>query len=662
MFSYIDFLSPPITLFHLEKRTHTSKIGGCLVTFLVTISIGYIAYLLYYLISHNRVTLIFFKKFEFEAGYYSFNSSSIFHFIQIFSPDNGGYFGKYDNRYIRAYITYVHSNFKDSDLELYDHWVFDTCRKDEDDKGLEPSLFENVVNFSNAVCIKHFYNSTEKKYYSLEEEGFLWPYLEHGTAQTDNIYLTTVVQKCTNDSIINKLFGSCPSQKEIDEYISQYFAIYLYFTDTQVDPTNYSNPVQKYLHTLITGIGTSQTYVESYIHFSPIKVKTKVGTLFSNSKEIDTFYFDFCRKGSANNNQKYFTLTKYYHLMQNNVQIYERRYNNVFDLLSEIGGVVQFLFYIFFWINFVYNKYIIAYDTNSLFFAVKDNDIRKIDIKNQDSNNNSLINNENSNNLNKITLLMNKNINNDFIGINSKKPIQKFISLQGISKQMKSDLKFNNYNTNSKLDQNDEALNIDIMKKKKRRRKSEIINLDNNKKAYYYLNSINLSRQLNNNGIWNKHKNMPSDQNCSKLKLKDGNNFGFKNDDISLRNFDADPRTKNKGKMTKTINYGINEADYYNKIWLSKNSIARIDHKTIILRKISNKERIKSVKNLSFFLFLKSFCFDRKGSIDFVIKFRKHLLSEEHLFKSHIKTILLEKEFNSKNVENTNVFECFNEL
>ena len=94
MFNYIDFLSPPITLFHLERRTHTSKIGGCLVIVLVTLCISYISYLVYYSIVHNRVSSVFYKKFEFDIGRYSFNSSSIFHFIQIFSPECGGYFDK----------------------------------------------------------------------------------------------------------------------------------------------------------------------------------------------------------------------------------------------------------------------------------------------------------------------------------------------------------------------------------------------------------------------------------------------------------------------------------------------------------------------------------------------------------------------------------------
>ena len=125
------------------------------------------------------------------------------------------------------------------------------------------------------------------------------------------------------------------------------------------------------MQVISTGIGTPQTFVESYIHFSPLRVRTKIGSLFESVYDMNSFYFDFNRKGSANNNQKYYTITKYYHLMQNNVQIYERKYNNIFDIFSEIGGVIQFIFYVFYWTNYLYNKYIIAYDTNALFFSIR---------------------------------------------------------------------------------------------------------------------------------------------------------------------------------------------------------------------------------------------------------------------------------------------------
>ena len=57
--------------------------------------------------------------------------------------------------------------------------------------------------------------------------------------------------------------------------------------------------------------------------------------------------------------------------MENIAQIYERKYNNIFDILSEIGRVVQFIFYIFYWINTSYNRYTIAYDTNNFFLQLE---------------------------------------------------------------------------------------------------------------------------------------------------------------------------------------------------------------------------------------------------------------------------------------------------
>ena len=70
----IDFLSPPITLFHLERRTHTSNVGGFLVILMLSISTLYISFLFYDLYNHKSIISIFHKKFEYEAGYYnSFN-------------------------------------------------------------------------------------------------------------------------------------------------------------------------------------------------------------------------------------------------------------------------------------------------------------------------------------------------------------------------------------------------------------------------------------------------------------------------------------------------------------------------------------------------------------------------------------------------------------
>ena len=615
----MDFLSPPITLFHLERRTHTSKTGGCLVLLMLTICISYTIFLLYNLVSHKKMTSIFHKRFEFEAGYYSFNSSSIFHFIQIFSPDSGGYFDKYDSKYIRAFTTYVRSDYSDDKLQLYDHWVFDQCRKDIDDKGLEPHLFSNVENFTNGICIRHYYNSKEKKYYSSDEEGFVWPHLEHGISQRNNIYLTTIVQKCSNDSVINNIFGKCPSQKEIDDYLKRYFGIYLYFTDYQVDPTNYSCPIQKYLQVMTTGIGTPQTFVESYIHFAPLKVKTTIGSLFEQTKIINSFYFDFNRKGSANNNGKFFTITKYYHLMQNNVQIYERKYDNVIDLLSEIGGVIQFIFYFFYWINYIYNKYIILYDVNSLFFSMNDKS-NIINKKFKVKFNESPVNRDNMINIPKISPIKSIKNNNKINESILKKQIMysyrdsKFL---GIKKNNDETSKEKNRNLN--------------FKNSKRRNSTN----DNNNNYFIFHNSSNLILKTHENNLF------------PKSSQKDAHSYNILDKNIFIL-----PK-KTKGEKNNT------NQEYLRNICLSRKSLMKIEHKMEHIEEMYNKQ---NKAQLTFIDYIKSIVLKNEDNHHFLSLFRKHLLSEEHLLKSHISMVLLEKKCISEMNETTNVYECYNEL
>ena len=604
MINNFDFLSPPITLFHQEKRTHTSKIGGLLVILMILIILGYISLSFYNFINHRKITSIFHKKFEFEAGYYSFNPSSIFHFIQIYSPENGGYFDKYDPQYIRAYTTYVRSNFSYENLEFYDHWVFDTCRKDIDDKGLESYLFENIENFTNSVCIRYYYNSTERQYYNLTDKGFLWPYLEHGTAQKNNIYLTTIIEKCSNNSKMIDILGRCPPQKDIDAYLSKYFALYFYFTDMQVDPTNFTNPFQKYIQVVSTGIGNSNTFVENYLYFSPLRVKTIIGSIIGTSYDINSFYFDFSRKGVENNNEKYFIISKYYHLMENTVQIYERKYNNLLDILAEIGGEIQFIFYIFYWLNYSFNKYTIAYDTNSLFFSVRGE---------------NRSNKENRN----FKFEHFKRASLEYI---PKVPTRTKDIIKDI---MKDKIKKQNYiesergNENSKNKFSDKYLKkVDAATSKRYNTQYNSSNILLQEKSIF----DNLKNTKNNNSILEDFKNKNNENNNNNKEKNNSNE------------------------------------DLLNKMPLSIRCLSKIEHKKNKSIQVTDI-KLRAIKNFSYMDYLKTLIFKKeKESFNFIRIFRKHLLSEEHLFKSHIKIIFLEKRQHFTGEEKTNALECFKEL
>ena len=100
-----------------------------------------------------------------------------------------------------------------------------------------------------------------------------------------------------------------------------------------------------------------------------------------------------------------------------------------------------------------------------------------------------------------------------------------------------------------------------------------------------------------------------------------------------------------------------------NKFKITRTSIQKISHQKEICELLFKEDKMKLVKNLSFIYFLKShFIKKYKGSTDFIIKFRKNLLSEEHFFKSHIKNSLIYKQYELDKSQYISFIDCFNNL
>jgi hypothetical protein len=106
----------------------------------------------------------------------------------------------------------------------------------------------------------------------------------------------------------------------------------------------------------------------------------------------------------------------------------------------------------------------------------------------------------------------------------------------------------------------------------------------------------------------------------------------------------------------------LSNKDYIKKIFVSRGGISRLDH----IKKKSNEdidEQLKSIKYFTFIDFFRALLFKKeKESHNFLRIFRKHLLSEEHLLKSHLKIIFLEEQHKFSGKENINVLKCFDEL
>ena len=613
MMNKFDFLSPPITLFYLEKRTHTSKLGGSLIILLISLCSSYIFYLLYIIIAHKKVTSIFYKKFEYDIGKYYLNSSSIYNFIQFHSIDNESYLFKYAKKNFRIYSYFGNTEFEERYLDKIDHWVYDACREGIDNRNLDQSLFQNINNFNNSACLRYYYNSREQNYYSLNDTKFIWPYLAHGTSHKSNIFLHTNIQKCTNDSSINKLFGNCPSQIEIDEYATKIVAIFLYFVDNQVDPTNYKNPIRKYIQSITSGVGTIQDYEENYIFYSPLKIRTIEGSFFQKTDDLESSCFDTNIKYSSSNSKSYFKLGKFTHFMQNNILVYERRYNDIFEILSDIGGIIHCFFNFLYFINYFFNKYIIVSDTNRLFFSI----IEKRDSLNGEKYIKKFYNNNNTN-------LNESSINDLKLCKRSNTIIGNVIDKLDCINNEKNDLninigKFKGNNLNFQL----------IQPKKNKKKIASVINISSKKNSL-----IEKKNNINNNAyITNKIK--------------------------ELHYHSSNKKTSKMG-VRKLIKQNTISFNYDSNIEFLKNSLV---NQTIKLSQLyTNTNSVKLKKKYSFYSFLKSFCSSKINNINFLIKYRKCLLSEEHFLRSHINNIMLEKKFNIDKYQNINIDDSLEEI
>ena len=622
MLNKLDLLSPPITLFYLEKRTHTSKIGGFLILLLSSLCSIYLIYLLYLIIQHKQVTSIFYKKFQYDIGQYYFNSSSFHFFIQFHSIEADIYQYKFASKYVRTYSYYGNTEFDETNLGQIDHWTYDSCINGLDNKYLDSSLFQNISNFEGAACLRYYYNSEEKKYYSKGENGFIYPYLAHGTAQKNNIFLHTTIQKCTNDSIINKIFGDCPSQNEIDEYSTKIVAIFLYFVDNQVDPTNYRNPIQQYMHSVTAGMGTVNSFEENCIFYSPLKVKTKYNSILEKNNDLESLFFDTSTKLSSFNNENYFKYTRFTHFVQNNIQIYERRYNDILEILSDIGGILQCMFNIFYWINYFYNKYIIISDTNNLFFSIIEKradsltgeKIKKLNLNNNNNNNKK------------------SNVNDSSVNA---------LKIKRKSKTIMENL-MNKYN-----------YGYNIIDEKSGDSYSKDMEDDKSIKNKFKINLIqSTNKNKNSSDIFTENKNSNNNSN---------NNIFITNKIKELHYHTSNKKIKNsinkKYNKQRTISFSQERIKNDLNYDLINNNLA---NQTIKISQLFTN-KIKLEKKYSFFNFIKSICSSKINNINFLIRYRKGLLSEEHFLKSHINHIMLEKKLSVDKYHNINVVESIKE-
>ena len=692
-FEKVDLLSPKITLFYKYKKRHSSPIGGFLTSLMVIICILFILKFLIGLFMHTSPTVIFYRKYERDLSKYSFDSSSINHLIWLNNNYNDSFKPIINTKAIRVILLADENNYEanTTNLKNYEHWIYDSCEK-EDFKNNEEIILNNEYiknnnNITNAICIRYYYNKTEKKYYSLNNtnnlnNNYKYPYLENNITNKKNHFLATIIEKCSNNSITNFIFGNCENEEYIQKYLNEHNSAYIQILDHQVDLTNYQTPIKSYFMGMSSFLLHNKGYEVKTINLSPLLIRSNQNIINNGYKEKKTVVVDGTQSTIINNNSNHKILLKYLFCIQNYKQIYERKYEDIFEALSSIGGIIQFFYYVFYLINYFYNDFILILNTQNLFLNDQKNkkisklipfnrNITKLDSKNRNS---TLFKKfESSNYLNELQ-------NYKFISKENKSFYNEG-DLSSIQLSESNNDKDSRFFFNQKKD---EEFPLPIVE-----RRSQQLNYNNILK--FKLKEEVKKKDGYRNSMFNPKNTVIISPIHRINKGKDFSNLMSSNGDEGINGENKFFETvKNIKNYSKKITLIDNRDRKYANNYMNNNSFAdniklyhylknrketlKPEKKNSSKKKIQKKEFKKTFidvskekyysKKLNFKEYLSFSCSIKNKRRDILIiqKFRKKLLSEEHFFKSHLFIYLIIQKIKIDRDDKSDIKELFSEL
>ena len=636
-----DYLSPKIAIFYHGRNRHSSIFGGILSIILIFLIITYIFYCVINICYHKPSNFITYKTHKKDVGYFAFskNENNIFHFFQLLNNENNQ-FTKFNTKYVRIFMTHINNGYKNNFENLKDseHWVYDKCRKGIDDRNIQEIIFTNKTDFENGACLRYYYDHLNKKYYSIDDiDNFIYPSLNEKISSDEFLYLNTIVEKCHNDSILYNILGPCETEYEINKYFNNIRDVYMQLLERKIEVENYNNPILYYFNSISGSLGDNSKIAINNVNISPFEIEIRNGIIYPISKKIKTYILDqnnkeTWKKINNNNNNKYI-LTIFNYWLINTAYIFKGEYQTLYDILSNIGGIMQLFYYIFFAINFISNKFKIMQDSKNLFFQIKNckvsykaekeksrfssmSQIFKDIIYNKPGNISSSVDISKTNNM----MHLKKNINNKLSTENDPN-IKSFVENKNLNNyynriSSNSLSIFNPYTKKfSNLEKNDPKLNNEI-------NNISLVPLINNNKNDILKNNIDI-------------KNRSMDQ-----KIRNEIKMEF-NEDVIIKS----PGKKNYIRFSQNLSKFINE---------KRQKIKVPD---------LSKRYLKKYTSFSDYIISIICPKANRGKVFYIInKFRKKLISEEHLFNNQIFIYYLEKYFDINESEKIDFMELYNYL
>ena len=276
---------------------------------------------------------------------------------------NGKPFSEKITQHIIKQLFDVVNYLQDKNLSRYDHWLYGICNNDTDTKGIGHLIYYKY--FENSACIRKYFNSTEQKYYDIENPKFKWPILSKGTFNENHLFYSLMVEECKKDSI-NLILGEGYECKNDSSKVLT--SAYMYFIDHYINVLNYKNPITKVLYRIENSIPKDEFFTNN-LNFNPSKIITHNGLIVDKIEEEISYIFDRNDVTSEKIEDKKDIYIGYNIWLKNTLHYYERTYKRIQDIIPNIGGTCQVVFTVAIYINNFYNKYIVLIDTEILLFS-----------------------------------------------------------------------------------------------------------------------------------------------------------------------------------------------------------------------------------------------------------------------------------------------------
>ena len=138
------------------------------------------------------------------------------------------------------------------------------------------------------------------------------------------------------------------------------------FADHYVYILDYKEPNKKYFYFLENTL-SREKYSINHINLNPSSIVTNDGVIFGHIKEELSYKFDGndALTESTNGNNIYMV---YVFRMKDRMQSYKRIYKKIQDVISDIGGISQFITMLATYINLFYNNYKALSDSEKIIY------------------------------------------------------------------------------------------------------------------------------------------------------------------------------------------------------------------------------------------------------------------------------------------------------